>query len=494
MQKIWLILLCTGLFCVQSYGEPQKLTQEADQTNTVYHLDAGPLQLDIYISSTAHIFHVVDQIAQWSEFCHRQYISYFEGMKGGLSKDDQDLLAQHQAIRRVHGWGQGLEQTFYTSLDLDSALDLGIKEGHLTKEEAETERRILTHFKERVERLLLEEMPTLNRFVQKLLAQQSNIVTFANDTSQFVSSDKLTVPIYLLANPHERNCGGGFNGGRLTLEIAKSYDMYPTLLHELFHAFLRTKQEAIDNAARSVPGLDTETLSEGLAYAYNPGIIHAGDSDQLLSKVSSLMAKGASLKDSYTRFNMYGLALRPLLKESLFGKRQTLEDFLPRATDAWLVLIELDNARGTKSDSRMYDYRKDPRHSIFLFGIWDKEGCQLLKQISNQHFFGRDHIEDQYREMLTKNAKPGDTIIILLSLDNKDRIPVGFSDLIPSPWSEIENRLKQEQTVFMKGNAREMTVYLLATPTAESLRTEFRRLVTEKKFISNPTEKGKLNL
>ena len=31
MQKICLILLCAGLFCVQSYAEPQKLTQEAGQ-------------------------------------------------------------------------------------------------------------------------------------------------------------------------------------------------------------------------------------------------------------------------------------------------------------------------------------------------------------------------------------------------------------------------------------------------------------------------------
>ncbi len=347
----FLVLLCWGKTIIA-------------QANSAYCLDAGPLQLNIYISSTAHLFHVVDQIAQWSEFCHKQYISYFEGLEGGLSKIDQDLLAQHQAIRRVHDWGQGLEQTFYTSLDLDSALKLGVKEGHLTKDEAEIERQILTHFKGRIEKLMSEEMPTLYSFKQKLISQRSDIVAFANDMSQFVGSDKLTIPVYLLANPHERNCGGGFNGGQLTLEIARNYDMYPTLLHELFHAFIKTKQEAIIKAANSAPELNTETLSEGLAYAYNPGIIHPGDSDQLLATVSNYIAKNSSMKDPYTRFNMYGLALRPLLRESLFKKQQTLEDFLPRATDAWLVLIELDKARGAKSNSQTYDYSKDPRHSI----------------------------------------------------------------------------------------------------------------------------------
>ena len=35
-------------------------------------LEAGPLKLQIYISRTAHLFHVVDQISEWSEFCHQQ--------------------------------------------------------------------------------------------------------------------------------------------------------------------------------------------------------------------------------------------------------------------------------------------------------------------------------------------------------------------------------------------------------------------------------------
>jgi hypothetical protein len=460
----------------------------AAQTSTEYRLDAGPLQLDICVSRTAHMFHVVDQIAQWSEFCHRQYVSYFESLEGGLSKEDQDFLAEHCAIRRVHSWGQGLEQTFYTSLDLDSALDLGVREGRLSKEEAQAERRILTHFKERVERLMSKEAPTLNRFSQQLAARQRNIAAFANDVSRFVGAAKLTVPVYLIANPHERNCGGGFNGGRLTLEIAKNYDMYPILLHELFHAFTRTKQGLIESAAHSTPGLSTETLSEGLAYAYSPGMVRAGESDQLLSTAARFMTQDASLRDSYTRFNLYGLALRPLLKEALSDRRQTLEIFLPRATDAWLVLAELDKARGAKSDSPRHDYRKDPRHCIFIFGVWDEAGCRLLMKSAGRHLFGRNHAADHYKEMLTNNAKPGDTIILLLSLEDGSRVPDEFCDLMPLPWSETESRLKRGDTVFVKGRARDMTVRLLAAPTVERLRTEFRRLAAEKMFVPGPTE------
>jgi len=458
--------------------------------NGDYRLDAGPLTLEVYISKTANLFHAVDQIAQWSEFCHKQYVSYFQGLEGGIGKQDRNLLAQHCAIRSTHGWGGGLEQTFYTPLDLDAALALGVKEGYLSKEEAQTERQVLTHFQSRVVLLMTEESSTLKQFVQQLQTRRSDMVDFANNASQFVGGAKLTIPVYLMANPDERNCGGGFNGGRLTLEIARNYDMYPTLLHELFHAFIRTKQEMIDSAANSVPGLNAETLSEGLAYAYNPGLIQArnsGQTDQLLSTVAGFMAQGSSLNDSYTRFSTYGLALRPLLKDALLGKRQTLDAFLPRATDAWLVLTELEKALSTKSDYQTHDYRKDPRHSIFIFGIYNKYSCDVLMKSNNQHLFQRNHSKDNYKGMLTKNAKPGDTIFLLLSLDDPDRVPEEFSDLMPLSWPEIESLLKQDHTVFKQGKARDMNIFLIAAPTVESLRNEFQRLVEEGKFT---LEKG----
>ncbi len=456
--------------------------------NDHYRVDAGPLTLDVYVSKTANLFHVVDQIAQWSQFCHKQYVSYFQRLEGGRGKSDRELLAQHCTVRRAHGWGGGLEQTFYTLLDLDAALALGVKERRLSKAEARTEREVLTHFQSRVERLMAEQSQTLQRFARQLQAKRPEIAAFANNASQFVGGAKLTVPVYLMANPHERNCGGGFNGGRLTLEIAKDYGMIPTLFHEVFHAFLRTKQELIESAANSVPGLDAETLSEGLAYAYSPGIVQAGNSrqaDQLLSTTAGFIARGSSLNDSYTRFNAYGLALRPLLRDALLSKRQTLDAFLPRAADAWLVLTELEKARGTKSAAQAHDYRNDSRHSNFIFGIFDKDGFDALQKSDRRHLFGRNHDANQYKEMLTKNAKTGDTIVLLLSLDDASRVPGGFSDLMPLPWPEIEALLTQGQTVFRQGKARGMNVCLLAAPTVKSLRSEFRRLVAEGKCTLN---------
>jgi hypothetical protein len=118
-------------------------------------------------------------------------------------------------------------------------------------------------------------------------------------------------------------------------------------VHELFHAFVETKKGEIVAAARSVPGLDFMTLNEGLAYAISPGLYHTGESDQLLATVSAYMAKGSSMRDSFTRFNYFGLALRPLLKAAMADPHENLDSFLARAADAWLVLSELDRAWGS---------------------------------------------------------------------------------------------------------------------------------------------------
>ena len=64
-------------------------------------------------------------------------------------------------------------------------------------------------------------------------------------------------------------------------------------------------------------------------------------------------------------------------------------------------------------------------------------------------------------------------------------MPEEFSDLLLLPWSEIESRLEQGQTVFKKGKARDMNVFLLVTPTIEGTRKEFRRLVADGEFTSD---------
>jgi hypothetical protein len=61
---------------------------------------AGPLVLRVHVSRTAQVFHVVDQLAAWSEFCHAQYARAV-----ALSDDERALLAEHARVRAKLGWG-----------------------------------------------------------------------------------------------------------------------------------------------------------------------------------------------------------------------------------------------------------------------------------------------------------------------------------------------------------------------------------------------------
>jgi hypothetical protein len=98
------------------------------------------------------------------------------------------------------------------------------------------------------------------------------------------------------------------------------------------------------------------------------------------------------------------------------------------------------------------------------------------------NLYGDGHNTVHFKEQL-KNAKSGDIILLLLSLETSSRVPEEFPDLMLLSWPEIESRLKQGQTVFKQGKASDMNVFLLAAPTSESTLKEFQRLVAEGKFI-----------
>jgi hypothetical protein len=86
---------------------------------------------------------------------------------------------------------------------------------------------------------------------------------------------------------------------------------------------------------------------------------------------------------------------------------------------------------------------------------------------------GRNHSKKSYNEVFIDsiwNRKPGDILVLLFSLDTSERIPKGYEDLLPKPWSEIEPALKQARTVALTGKARQMNVILLAAPKREQLK------------------------
>ncbi len=303
-------------------------------------LDAGPLQLKVHVSRTAHLFHVVDQLSAWSEFCHGQYR---DAMKP-LNAADSAMLARHAAVRAERSWGQGLEQTFYTTLSLDDAIARGIRNGWLTEAQAKVEREVFAHFAGRVDNLMAAEHKNLARFQRHLHKQLPHLRALSIKLSRFCHGASPDIPVYLMANPHDRNHGGGFNGDILTLEVPRVRDAYPVFVHEAMHAFLKAQHDRVEAAVAGVEGLNGQTLNEGICHALAPGLLHAEGkgADPLRRSALEGLKRGDSLERSDARYRRYALALRPLLSAALDDKSQTLETFLPRAIDIWRVLVTLD--------------------------------------------------------------------------------------------------------------------------------------------------------
>lgn len=296
-------------------------------------LHAGPLVMEIEVSRTANLFHVVDQLSSWSEFTHAQYRRYIPHD----ARADARALARHARLRAARGWGGGFEQTFYTSADLDRAIEDGVGEGHITRREARIERRVLLRFGARVDALLSQEEETLLAFRIQVESRLDELDGLATRLSHYCGVPQVRVPVFLLANPAEFYTGGGYNGGRLTLEVPAKGDAWGSFTHEILHAFLEGARPRLRAAAASVPGLDEQTLEEGIAYALSPGILNGGG-DPLADDVARLRAQGRTLRDPYLRFSALGLALRPHLAAGLADEESTIEDLFPLVSQAWLDL------------------------------------------------------------------------------------------------------------------------------------------------------------
>jgi hypothetical protein len=414
---------------------------------------AGPLTLEVHISRTANLFQIVDNLSNWSRYSHSQYRTYYEP----LSDEDERQLARHADVRSRHGWGQGLEQTLLVSEELQEALRQGVARGHLSQADADIEKEVLEHFAPRIDELMEIERERLTAFRNRLHEGLPELAAFASKISRFCRGVEVTVPVHLIANPSDSNLGGGYNGGKLTLEVARERDAYPTFLHELMHAFVNPQRKLLEEARRGVEGLDHTTLNEGIAYALSPGLLFSG-SDLAQQTAGDFAANRTMQSDPYVRFRRYGLALRPLLKEALDSEHATLDSFLPRAIDAWRVAYELDKGRRPA--------RSVGKQAATLFS--SGPGWRVLsKRVKGLYSF--NHSADHYEKILAR-AAPGQTFVLMYALDDRDReIVKGYEDLLPRPWPEIEKELEAGRTVEAESKARGLRTVLLAAPTRTAL-------------------------
>ena len=113
------------------------------------------------------------------------------------------------------------------------------------------------------------------------------------------------------------------------------------------------------------------------------------------------------------------------------------------------------------------------------FSIWEEVTARVEKTTYNKT--GRPHQKESYDDIFNGvfTKKPGDVIVLLFSLDTKERIPEGYEDLSPKPWPEIEADLQKGSTVELDGKARDSNIILLAAPKREQL----KQLIKETKLL-----------
>jgi hypothetical protein len=429
----------------------------APASDRVVTVGAGGVTVEVIVSRSANRFHVVDQLSEWSPFCHRQYSRRFFPEGRAADSRDRSLLSQHAKIRARDGFGSRLERAFYESPTIEAALAACLARGDLTRDEAEAERRVLEAFAPRADSLFEEQYSTLAAFADGIARRRAELERFLVTASRFTGAKlAATQRVFLIANPSPTDYGGGADGGRIKLEVPRDRDLFPTFFHELFHLFLNGRRDAMEKAIGGEPGLDLETLGEGLAYALAPGIYGSPvDKANFARSVGSDLRAGKSLDDPYVRFNRYGAALRPLLQGAF--ETQTLDDLLPRAIDAWRAVRELSAAVNTND-----------REAWFCFG----PGYEALFELGKARgvdVWARSHRAADYDAMLAK-ARPGSRIVLLFARDSPDReVPAQYQDLLPCPWKELQDKWQTAGTLELSATARGLRVAVFAAPTAADL-------------------------
>lgn len=295
-------------------------------------LNLGGVILSVSDSRTAQVFHIVDQMSDWDSSVHHGYVRWANRTLN-LSQEDRMLLQKHAELRRARGWGNGFEQAFYVDESIEAAAQRAVEAKLLSADEAAAEKTVLLHFAPILSALLDSHAPQLNAFWSRLRAEGKRIAPVVKKLVRFSETKgNVRLPLFVVPNPEEGSGGGGFNGGRLVVEIQTQPDPLPLLLHECLHALLWQHKEAIRVAAESV-GVSWGDLNEGIAHAFSPGLTdNPEEIDSLAERLEGNLLQGASAADSIKQSKKYVIALmlRPLLRSAL-KRGENFSGFLPKA-------------------------------------------------------------------------------------------------------------------------------------------------------------------
>lgn len=328
MHRIVRVIVLAAMMAVARPGAAAAQSDEVDLGGAVFAVS------DAW---TAQVFHIVDQLSQWDQYAHRQYVRWARTQLT-LTAADSGLLQRHAALRRARGWGKGFEQAFLVDLSIEAAARRAIDLHLLSATESDEEKAILLHFAPKLEPLRQAEAPRLAAFRQRLTLERARLAPVIEELARFTGTrSPLRIPVFLVANPEENSGGGEGNGGRLVIEVP-SPDPMGFLVHESLHAFLAPHEAQIRAVADSA-GLGFDALNEGIVYAFAPGITDdPRQTDLLAEQAARFLVQGTKLSDPYVQSYAMAITIRPVLRAAL-ARGDTLEAFLPQAIARWRQVV-----------------------------------------------------------------------------------------------------------------------------------------------------------
>jgi hypothetical protein len=292
------------------------------------------LTLHISNSWTAQVFHITDQLSNWSPYTHRQYIRWAK-KRLHLTADDSIMLSRYVVLRKAHTHNSDdFDHSFLVDGSIEQAAAAAVDQNRLSESEAKQAQEVLQYFSSRLSILRDTATSQVDRFYKRYAAHRQEMEPFLKKVIHFTESQgKISIPVFLVVNPEEGSGGGEANGGRLVVELQQKPDPLVFLVHESFHQLLRPHQEALKAMADSA-NVDWQVINEGMAYAIE-GLME--DPDLLPNLLVHYIADGRTTADPYVRFYMAAILFRPMLREALTNG-ETVSAFLPKAIARWKSL------------------------------------------------------------------------------------------------------------------------------------------------------------
>jgi len=295
-------------------------------------LKIGPIVLTVSDARTAQVFHVVDELAKPVA----PQGAYGEWASKALPLDETEraMLAAHAKLRARRGVG-ALDQAFYAALTIREAVQHAVEKKLLTQADAEAEGALLEHFAPRLDPLLEAQGATLHAFEVDVAEASRRAAPLAAQLGRFCeTTDTVEVHAFVVADPSATHGESAWRGGALVVEAMPDYDNVPTFLHALFDVIFARRRGSFAIASEKCDeSIDPETMEEGVAYAFAPGLVHPAGRDLLLEMVNEDAAR--TLRSPEVRYERLALALRTELGSALESGHDTLSSFLPKECDAW---------------------------------------------------------------------------------------------------------------------------------------------------------------